>query len=78
MRWRRNLRLAPGYQGMGKPPRKNMPARLYRCETVDYILHTFHLETKLQYLGLNEENAESLAQLYASQHIVLRFMVEKV
>jgi len=30
---------------------------------------TFHLETKVQYLGLNQKNAESLAPLF-SQHLV--------
>ncbi len=28
------------------------------------LIHTFHLETKLQYLGLSLENAEFLAPLF--------------
>ena len=42
-----------------------------------YILHTSPLETRLQYLGLNQKNAESLAPLSFSQHVALRFLVAK-
>ena len=42
------------------------------------LIHTFALETKLQYIGLNQENAEFLAPLLISQVLVLRFLVGKV
>ena len=42
------------------------------------LIHTFPFETKLQYLGLNWENAEFFAPLFSSQHPVLRFLVGKV
>ena len=37
---------------------------------MDYILHTFSFETKLQYLGLSLENAEFLAPLFYLQFAV--------
>ena len=39
---------------------------------------TFALKAKLQYLGLNLENAEFLAPLFSFQHLVLRPLVGKV
>jgi len=37
---------------------------------VNYIIHTFHLETKLQYFGLNQEDTESLAPLFLTLNIL--------
>ncbi len=37
------------------------------------LIHTFPLENKLQYLGLNLENAEFLAPLSSFQHLGLKF-----
>ena len=34
-------------------------------ENLDTLIHTFPLETKLPYFGLNEENTESLAPLFS-------------
>jgi len=45
-----NSRLLSGYQGMDKPPRKNMPARRYGCETVDSLNpHSFGIQTGTRY-----------------------------
>jgi len=38
--------------------------------TLHTLIHTFALGAKLQYFGLNEENAEFLAPLFISQHLV--------
>jgi hypothetical protein len=46
--------------------------------SVNYILHTFALEISLQYFGASLENAEFLALLFSSQHLVLRFLGWKV
>jgi len=39
-------------------------------ERLHTLIYTFRLEPNIQYLGLNQENAESLAPLFSSQHIL--------
>ena len=43
------------------------------CE-LHTLIHTLPIETKLHYLGLSSENAEFLAPLLSSQHLVMRFL----
>jgi len=50
---------------------------IYQNFKLHTLIPTFASESKLQYLGIWQENAESLAPLFSSQHLVPEQIPEK-